>query len=233
MLDAVRALLGQAGMPYDLAGAMDRRFGSPIYYERGTALLHMIYDITGSLDRVDVSGHGKITLRPYTPPSSRAAIEVISDDDPTTLTTGPARRTSNAHERPGRAIVTATRSEQGADGKSKSVTIAGWYDSPAQSETSSARRGYTTSVKKSYEGASEEPSQNELNAEAERFWRESQTIGAEWRRDVLYMDLHEGDIVTFTPHGREPVKCLVSTCKTDLGDMTQSLTLEEVTREST
>ena len=233
MLEAVRSLLDLARMPHSMDGAVDRRFGSAVYYERGDSMLHMCFDMTGSTDRIDVDGHGRITVRPYTAPRWRGATHDIIDDDPTTLSVGTARRTSNAHERPGRAIVTATKSEKGSDGKSKSVTIAGWYDSPPESETSSARRGYTIAVKRSYEGTSEEPSQGELNSEAERFWRDSQNIGAEWRRDVIYMDLHEGDIVNFTPHGREPVKCIVATCKTDFGDMTQSLTLEEVRNEST
>ena len=233
MLDAVRSLLDMARMPHSLDGAVDRRFGSAVCYERGDALLHMCYDLTGSTDRIDVDGHGRITVRPYKAPSQRAATRLIDDSDPTTLSIGAARRTSNAFERPGRGIVTASKSEQGPDGKSKSVTIAGWYDSPPESETSSARRGYTIAAKRGYEGASEHPTQDELNTEARQFWRDSQNIGAEWRRDVLYQDLHEGDVVNFTPHGRETVKCIVATCKTDFGDMTQSLTLEEVTNEST
>lgn len=221
VLASVRSILDMCRMPYDVGAAADSRFGDNIFYEPGEAALHMIFDMLGSLNRVDVDGFGRITLKPYTPPSQREPTATIDEDDPRTNATGSATRNDRRYQRPGRAIVTARRSQ--AEG-----IIAGWYDAPASSPSSSAVRGYTRAVMQGYSGQTKNPSIDELNSLAKRHWEDAQSTGATWEREVYYMDLWEGDVVNYIPHGKSAVKCLVHGCEMSFGDMVQRLTLKEV-----
>lgn len=231
-LTVCRKLLKDRGIEYDDSGAQDRTIAKVTVYEPATMLLNMMFDLTSGASRVGVSGHGPITFRKYVEPSKRTPSVVIDPDDRRTLVVGDISENDDTWELPGAAIVTASVSKsQTVNGKSTTTheTRAGVYQAPNSHVASRNNRGYLRFVKDTYAGSKEEPSNAELETAAREKWNANQDKGRSWDLTVLYMDLHEGDMVTLVrPDGRH--KCLVQTVDTNLDarSRTQRLTLKKV-----
>lgn len=223
-LEVVRKLLADRGVEYDDTGAIDRSIASLTVYEPGTSILTTSFEVLSGTDRLDVSGHGPITIRPYVPPSSRMPTVTIDTRDPRSMVVGDVTEVDGSWERPGAALVSATVNR---DEGSQEVR-AGSYVVSDGDQSSRARRGYLRFEQGSYEGDSEDPTLGELAADAKKLWDENDDSHHTWDLPVLYMDLRAGDMVWFVQADGAPHRCLVQTVTNDLGARVQRLTLKEV-----
>ena len=232
-LTVAKKLLGDRRIEYDAANAQDRSISKVTVYEPGTGLLHLLFDIFSGYSRIGVSGHGPITIKRYTEPGKLTPQATIDPRDKHTLVTGEVTEKDTSWERPGAAIVTANVSKSKTQG-GKTVTTnevrAGTYMAPDADRSSRNTRGYLRFAKDTYGGNKDEPTVSELSAEARKVWNNNQGAGRSWELSVLYMDLHEGDVVTLAHADGTSSKCLVQTVTTHLDprERTQQLTLKEV-----
>ena len=220
----------QTKMQYSTSGAQDHAFSSTIIYEAGTSLATILFELTESIDRMDVDGHGRLTIKKYTAPSKQTASKVLDHHNLRGLTLSPLEKTWVNFETPGRAIVTATVSKDDGKGGTTQEVVVGYYDAPKTNSTSIDVRGYLKARSDAYSGVSENPSKSELDAVAKKNWEKSQEdTGAEWSANSVFADYHAGDICTLIPKEHSAgVKVLVKATTIYLSSMTQGLTLKEV-----
>lgn len=214
-------------LQYDTSKAQDRSFNSVLIYEPGSLLSDVLFDISDGYSRMDVTGHGVLTLVKYTPPAKRSATRTLNYDDPRTLSINELSRESNEWSVPGRAIVTSTISVK-QNGKSTQQVIAGSYDAPTTHFSSIAQRGYLIARSDNYNGTSDSPSIKELNAVARNNWEDSLDKEIYWDAESYYADYHAGDIITLVPTNLTGRKCLVTGTEINLNEMVQTLRLKEV-----
>ncbi len=213
--------------------AMDHNFGSNIIYEAGSALSTVLFELSSGYDRMDVDGHGRITLSKYTAPSKRSSIGFLDMHDAKGLSLYPLSKSSSKWEAPGRAIVTATKTVT-SDGKSSQQVIVGSYDAPASHFTSLSSRGWLKAKTDSYNGSSENPSVSELNSIAEKNWKDSLDVGLSWNMPSVFKNYHAGEIYDFVlpsakgTVGIESHKVLITGVNTNFESMTQELSFKEV-----
>lgn len=224
----------QTRMQFSATNARDKTFNNNVVYEAGSNLLTILSEVCSGYSRMDVDGHGVVTLSKYTSPSAQSTNVVIDYNDFDGLALTPLGRTSSEWEMPGRAIVTANVSTTDSNGKTTQKVIAGYYDAPDSHATSMATRGWLKARSDSYSGISSSPSKSELNSMAKQNWKRSQTKGIEWTGSTVFADYHAGDVVILvTPSdtGLNEItghKVLLQSVRTDLSTMTQELTMKEV-----
>lgn len=222
------SLMGLTRMQYSTSGAQDHAFTKTAIYEVGTPLSTILFALSSAYDRMDNNGHGLVTLSKYVEPSKREATRTIDFTDPRCLAKQPIELTSNEWEAPGRAIVTATVSKTDDDGKTTQEVIVGYYDAPASHSTSIASRGWLRARSDTYSGVSENPSKNELKAEAKKNWTNAQGKYRKWTFSSVFANYHAGEVVNLIFSNDEMVKVLIESVKTDFETFSQDLTVKEV-----
>ena len=185
-------------------------------YECGESALTVLMDACGSYDRVSVDGHGRVTVERYVAPSAREPSQDVDPEGERSVVIGSVTSGDGSQTTPGRVIVTS--------GSGDSLMVAS-YDSPADAESSSRVRGYMYARKESHSG--ENPTWGQLLAEAKASWQASQNPGREHELTVMWQAWHQGDVVRLRVGGTWR-KCLVKSVESDLGAMTQKVTLKEV-----
>ncbi len=222
-------------MQYEAGSAADYLFGNTFIYEAGSSLATILFEISNGYSRMDVDGHGRITLTPYISPASKTPTKLISFDDPKTLSLLPLEKVDSRYEAPGRAIVTATVSVTNNDGSSAQEIIVGSYDAPSTHDTSIEVRGWLRTRTDSFSGSNDIPSKSDLDAIARSNWEENQKNGAEWTCSSIFKDYHAGEVVNLITdvtcdesHPVNVVKAYIKSVRTNLVDMTQELSLKEV-----
>ncbi len=236
MLDIWKKLMkDQTRMQFSTASATkDHPFSAVTLYEPGTQLSTILFELTSGYCRMNTDGHGTVILEDYTAPSKKSPTRVIDYNDLKSLIMAPLNMNSTKYEAPGRAVVTATVSNEDKNGKTTQETIVGYYDAPSEHPTSINTRGYLRSRSDSYSGSSEKPSKSELNAEAERNWKNDQDKGIEWTADSTFADYKAGEVATLIlPSDRLGIamvskKVHITGVTTNLENFTQSLTMKEV-----
>lgn len=221
-------------MQYSTDGAQDTAFSNVVLYEPGTALSTVLFELSSGYDRMDVNGHGIVTLKKYTPPSQMTPSRIIDYNDLRGLSISPLEKNTSEYENPGRAIVTTTVSIE-KDGKTSQEVIAGYYDAPSSDPSSIETRGWLSARTDSYSGSSENPSKSELNSIAENNWKSAQNKGVQYSGSSVFANYHAGEVVTLiTPSSKSvdaPIdshKVLIQSVTTNLEQFTQSLTMKEV-----
>jgi len=235
MLDVWENLMMfQTKMQYSTAGAQDHSFANTVLYEPGSNLSTILFELSSGYSRMNVNGHGVVTLTKYTAPSKMTPIRTIDYNDLRGLAMTPLTKNSSKYEAPGRAVVTATISKE-ENGQTKQEVIAGSYDAPSTHPTSISVRGYLRGRTDSYNGTIEKPSKQDLAAEARKNWEDAQDKGVEWTASTVFADYHAGEVCSLIlPTGyanqrkTSMVKVLVSQVTTNLDTMVQELTLKEV-----
>lgn len=236
MLDVWRALMHeQTKMQYDTTGAQDHSFSNTVIYEAGSDLSTVLFEISEGYSRMDVNGHGRVTLKKYTAPSKITPTRLIDYNSLISLTMLPLGRTVTKWEAPGRAIVTATVSNTDDTGNSSQEVIVGYYDSPKTHPTSIEKRGWLLARADSYNGSSEKPSKSELDALAKKNWESAQDKGITWEGSSVFANYKAGEVATLiapvswkSNSKIESHKVLVQSVTTNLSTMTQDITLKEV-----
>lgn len=204
-----------------LAGAPDERYGQTVVHDVGDSFLKDLFGVAESCGgRIDVDGHGAITLGPYAPPSRRAPdweidardarTLVLSDDDRLTTSVGDAASRSIAKHSVG-----------------QDSTVAGAADVGQASMASPSRRGWCKAVVHDVQDMQPEEAWRARQL-ARQYLAEDSDVARERSISCMYFPVHEGHIVRYTDARGASGKYLVKEVKVDLGKMTVDLTLKGV-----
>ncbi len=223
----------QTKMQYSTSGAANHQFGSTVVYEAGEDLSTVLFELSSGYNRMDVDGHGVVTLKKYIAPVNKEPSTILDYRDSKSILIPPMSADDLSYESPGRSVVTTVIQKTDSKGKTTQQTLVGSYDAPATHATSIASRGYIKGIKNAYSGNSQTPSKSELNTVAKQRWTENQGKGIQWSLTSIFGDYHAGDVVTLVaPYGRSTVdyvhKVLISSVNTNLGEFRQELTVKEV-----
>lgn len=223
----------QTKMQYDINGAQDRVFGKNIIYEPASTLSTILFEISSGSDRMDVDGHGRLTLKKYQKPSEQTPSRSVVYGERRNGLKGTYKRASKEWDAPGRAIVTANVSRD-RNGTTEQVVLVGSYDAPSSDPTSIDSRGWLKARSDNYSGISDNPSKAELNAEAKKNWQNAQVKPYEWTIPSIFKDYHAGEVVSIVgPTNAENTdvlaeKALIQSVSTNFLDFSQELSLKEV-----
>lgn len=226
-LTAARQLVEAAGRELLLDGATDYRLKSAKVIETGTSRLSALFALADMAnDRLDVDGHGRVTLSPYVTPAAKVPTMTVDLADPRGVALDGLTRTTDWLQMPNVAVVQYTYNSGGKQREiDASATIA------ASAHQSQSARGYTVT---DLHQLSEMSPQTAARAQqlAAQYLANDATEHVEWSLTTTYLPISAGDVVELVVHdgmadyhGRR--KCLVKTCELDLGTMTMALTLKE------
>ena len=229
MKQAMKDMLSTCMVPYKIDSALDKNASSGLVYETGGSFLSRLYDLTSNTNnRIDVDGHGVVTIEPYVLPKSKTPKFRIDLADVRGLADHEISRTSTQLEIPNRCIVSYRYSERvGDDNVEREITA--FKDLSGINSIES--RGYV--VSDYYQVSELEPAtyDHALQMATDRLSaRQYEKI--EWSFSCLYFPVWEGDTVELVVHdGPEefigPKHCLVKEVQVHLGTMQMDLVLRE------
>ena len=226
-LTAARQLVEAAGRELLLDGATDYRLKSAKVIETGTSRLSALFALADMAnDRLDVDGHGRVTLSPYVTPAAKVPTMTVDLADPRGVALDGLTRTTDWLKMPNVAVVQYTYNSGGKQREiDASATIA------VSARQSQSARGYTVT---DLHQLSEMSPQTAARAQqlAAQYLANDATEHVEWSLTTTYLPISAGDVVELVVHDgmadyRGRRKCLVKTCELDLGTMTMALTLKE------
>lgn len=221
-------LLGSCGRSF-IDNGNDYMVTAPFSFESDTsalARLFALHDIAGN--RVDLDGRGNIVISAYVEPNRRAPSYVIDLDDPECLAHDGIGFQTDWLSLPNRVSIVYRYSES-IGGESVNREVAGSAD--MEGELSAASRGYVVSdlrvvneLEPPTAYAAQKMAQDILAGIGET---------AEWKLKLSNAPISAGDVVelrvNFGPERYQGArKCLVKAIDTELGFMTQTVTLKEV-----
>ncbi len=228
-MTAARQMLEACNRPYLLNSPNDYAFKSAKVLDAGGSYLSRLFELCSVADdRLDVDGHGRVTISPYVQPSTKEPSLTLDMSDPRGLVAG-LSRSSDYTSIPGRVIVHCKYTET-SGGRSVDREVVGQADSTGHS--SSAVRGYM--VTDFYDVADLSPkTADRANQLARQYLQRSMSELVEWEVETPYLPLWEGDVVDLIIHdglgqyqGRR--RCLVKSMSIDLLHFDMSMTLKEV-----
>lgn len=225
-------------------GANDARFSANRTFAAGESYLswlHQLANATGN--RLDVDPQGRVTMSRYVRPRERAAGMRLAWNSPLVLSSG-IRRTPNAAEVPGRAVVTwehekkvrvrngtytygANKGRPKYTEKTVRSTVTAYADAAPGSPNDIDRRGYRITSWHSEDDLGE--SQAVAQQRAAQYLDEEDEPRITWEVPARWFDVHEGDVIAWLPPGESSWrKCLVHNLDRNLSDFVQTITLREV-----
>lgn len=230
-LAAIRNELQQAGRAYRFEDPLDYQFTGARKFSSGESRLSRCYALcTASGNRLDVDGHGLVTVSPYVEPAAKAPVLSLALDDPRGIVSDEVSRSTNWLEMPSRAAVTYRYTvTQGSDTVEKEITA--YVDVSATSHANAGNRGYY--VTDHQELADMSPATYSRALEIARQRLEAKSLEkVEWKLTTKYLPLWEGDVMELViPDGRPEYagarKCLVKNVELTGPYMDMSLTLKE------
>lgn len=213
LVSAFRNVLNTCGMPYILNNPNDYAAQNPIVYEAGTSYLDILFDLANTANnRIDLDGHGRVTLSPAPDHQTLSPAWELDVDDPRSVVIeGSVKMEPEAEEIPNRTIVI-----QGS--------YIGVADLPDGSEYSAAQRGYVNAQVYSGTGVN---SKAAAQAMAQAYLNGFSKI-TQWSLETMYFPAHAGDNVQFTIDGEKHLCMIQSIDPVNLETMTMKLTLREV-----
>ena len=230
-LKAMEQSLKGAGCPYLLLSPKDKTYKSAKVVEAGTTRLSALFDLSNAAgDRLDVDGHGRVTVSPYVNPASKAASWRIDLKDERGVAVDGLSRTTDWLQMADVAVVSHKYSAKSGK-KSVEKTLTGVARVSGNVHQAHAQRGYTVT---SFQSLSEMSPQTAARAQAlanEALKKEQREL-VEWELNTTYLPIWEGDVVELVvPDGEEAYrgvrKCLVKSLDISLEHMTMKLTLKE------
>ena len=226
-LTAARQIVAAAGRELVADGANDYRLKSAKVIETGTSRLSALFALADMAnDRLDVDGHGRVTISPYVAPASKVPTLGIDLADPRGVALDGLTRSTDWLKMPNVAAVQFTYN---AGGKQREINASAMVS--ASAHQSQSARGYTVT---DLHQLSEMSPQTAAKAQqlASQYLANDATEHVEWSLTTTYLPICAGDVVELTVHDgladyRGRRRCLVKTCELDLGGMTMQLTLKE------
>lgn len=204
-----------------LAGANNTRYSDAKVYEMGGNYLSMLFDICdASNNRLDVDGHGRVTVEKYVNPREKTPAWELDCDDPQTLVLAESiTRDSSEADAAGRSIVTYS---------SNDVDIFASADATSSSPYSAAQRGYTLA---SLHQVSDMSPATKTRAQelADEYLKTDMQSTVEWKVSALYFPCRIGETLNFVIDGVRHFCLIKSIDPIDLSKMTLTLTLKELT----
>lgn len=228
--NSLKQIMEARGAKYLDKGANDITATSTLTLDPGCSQLEKLYALAEvSGNRLDVNGHGVITMSKYVLPARKMPIFEISLDDPRGLSQDDLERESDWLTIPNRAAVSYKWTET-VDNKSVEHHISAYVDLPNSSKYSIPSRGYVVTDFKQLNEL--EPKTYARASEIARQNLESKKVLNEWTLTMQYLPIWEGDTVDLiVKDGQEQFRgtrhCLVKSLDLDLGDMTMQLVLKE------
>lgn len=199
--------------PYLFKNANDYKPQKAVVFEAGTSYLNILMDISNATNnRVDVDGHGRITLSPSIDKKTLSPSWELDADDPRSMIIkGSIKMEAGTDERPNRTIVINN-------------SIVGVADLPDGSEFSAAQRGYIKAKTYSVSTAN-----NKSKAESlAKSYLDGFSKNTEWSMETLYFPAQCGENITFILEGKKHLCMVQSIDPVKLDTMTMSLTLKEI-----
>lgn len=210
---AFERICNTCGRPYILQNPNDFIAGKAVVYEPGTSYLDILFDISGSTNnRIDLDGHGRITLSPLIDMRYQSPSWELDVDDPRSVVIqNTVKMEPGSDEIPNRTIVV-------------SDSYIGIADLPAGSEYSAAQRGYVKAEKYSGTGIK---SSAQVAALAQSYLDGFAKV-TQWSIETMYFPAKCGETVLFTIDGEKHTCMIQSIDPVNLETMTMKITLREV-----
>lgn len=206
-------ILDNCGRPYVLNNPNDFAAQKAAVFEAGTSYLDILFNIADTTNnRIDLDGHGRVTLGPAPDHQTLSPAWELDVDDPRSVVIeGSVKMEPESQEIPNRTIVI-----QGS--------YIGVADLPEGSEYSAAQRGYVNAQVYSGTGVN---SKAAAQAMAQAYLNGFSKI-TQWSLETMYFPAHAGDNVQFTIDGEKHLCMIQSIDPVNLETMTMKLTLREV-----
>ena len=229
-LTVLRQMMSQCNFEYREIDPNDYTVGSTFIYETGGTYLSRFYDLCLiSNNRLDVDGHGRLTISKYLQPISRAAAYRIDLSDPHGIVLdGSVNFETDTLNTPNQCIV-AYRFNVEEDGETYEAELR--TNANTTGENSAGKIGYT--ISDFYEITDmDDVSYEQIQTIARNRLASLQQSLIEWDLTCKYLPIWEGDIVelnvTDGPYGFTGIRhCLVKSVVIHPDDMTIDLTLKE------
>lgn len=226
-LTAARQIVAAAGRELVADGANDYRLKSAKVIETGTSRLSALFALADMAnDRLDVDGHGRVTLSPYVAPAAKVPTLSVDLADPRGVALDGLTRSTDWLQMPNVAAVQYTYNDGG-----KQREIVASASVSASAHQSQSARGYTVTDLHQLTEMSPATAQRAQQLAAQYLANDA-TEHVEWSLTTTYLPISAGDVVELVVHDgmadyRGRRRCLVKTCELDLGTMTMALTLKE------
>lgn len=227
VLTAIRQCVTGGGGSIVTDGATDCQMKSAKVVETGTSRLSALYALAEiANDRIDVDGHGRVTVSPYVAPANRAASLTIDLADRRGVAMDGITRTTDWLQMP---TVAAIHYTYDAGGKQQEINASATV--AATAHQSYANRGYTVTDMHQVDEMAPATAARAQQL-AEQFLANDAIEHVEWGVTTTYLPIKAGDVVELIVHDgmtdyRGNRKCLVKTCELDLATMEMKLTLKE------
>lgn len=226
-LTAMRQCVTGAGMQFVNNGAADYKLKTPKIVEAGTSRLSALFALAEMAgDRLDVDGHGRITVAKYAAPSQRAAMLELDLEDPRGVVADGVSRSTDWLQMPSVAAVHYTYNANG-----RQYEINASAQAAASAHQSRAARGYNVT---DFRSLSEMTPATAARAQqlAAQYLAADSVEHVEWSIETMFLPIKAGDVVDLiVPDGigeyQGRRKCLVKTCEIELANMTMKLNLKE------
>lgn len=226
--EAFMQMLTQRSVEYNLNAAKDGHSGSVYVYDTGSSYLSRLYDLCAiSGNRLDVDGHGVVTVEPYISPRSKAPKFRLDLADLRGIVEDDISLTTTALTIPNRCIVTYYYDDEWNRDIRHEITA--YAD--ATGNNSIKTKGYV--VADFYEVTElNPPTYEQALSIAQSRLEQAQTEKVEWELTTAYFPVWEGDTVELVVHDGpaeyQGVRhCLVKSQRINLSTMTMELTLKE------
>lgn len=231
MLKAAAQCLNNAGRAYDFTGAVDYQFRGARVMETGTDRLEIMFALAKlGNNRLDVDGHGNVTLSKYVTPASKAPVWRIDLADRRGVAMDGLSGSTDFLEMPNIVGVAYTYNTE-KNGKSIQQEITASAHVSSDNPHAGAVRGYNVV---DFRSLSEMTPETAARAQqlANQYLKNDAVEHVEWQLSTIYLPIWEGDTVELViADGEEAYQgirhCLVKNVELKLSDMTMQLTLKE------
>lgn len=228
---AIKSMLKTCHRPYIvLGGAKDYRMGTNTVYDTGGSYLERIYDLMDlSNNRLDVDGHGNVTIEPYVVPSKRSATFTIDLSAADSIAHDGLSRSSNYLDRPTECVV---YHKEGSGDDEKEVR--GYASNSGR--VSFGSRGYIITKVVNLSEMSPNTT-GRANTIAKERLKNASGEAIQWTLTTEYMPIHAGDVGYLQGTG-DPLypsrqKVMIKSRELELEHMTMKLTLKLATNIDT
>lgn len=231
-LKAMEQSLKAGGVQYrKLSGVLDTTYKSAKVIGSGTTRLAALYDLAGAAkDRLDVDGHGYVTIEKYVRPGAKAAKFSIDLADSRGVVQDGVERSTDWLQLPSITAVSYKYTDKQGN-KSVQKEITGTARVSSSLHQSYSNRGYNVVDFRSLSKMDPQTTAR-ANELAKQYLKDESRELVEWTINTTYLPLWIGDVVTLVVRDGDKAyqgnrKCLVKAIDLELEHMTMKLTLKE------
>lgn len=201
------------------AGARNYRYSASKVFEVGDSWLSFLFDICETAnDRLDIDGHGRITISPYYSPTEITPSWDIDADSKRTMLLSDAITWSASNDAvPGRALVIYSNGD---------TEIIASSDQPSSSPYSDDQRGYT--ITNTYQISDMTPVTKARAQQLASQYLSQQKQIVQCQCSMLYFPCRPGETMYLTIDGNRKKYQIKNVDPVNLKDFTMGLTLREI-----